>query len=83
MSGAEKQQERELKFYQVIDLLREIYKHKNPRKIEINFDGYMFKSWNVSIWNPTADDFHLKHPEEEPQQESVDIPTKPKMIHRK
>lgn len=53
----EKQKQKELNFFTVEDLLKEILRHKNPRKIEINFDGYMFKTWNVTLWNPSADDF--------------------------
>ncbi|MEW6060953.1 MAG: hypothetical protein AB1600_03330 [Bacteroidota bacterium] len=53
----QRQHEKQLHLHQLVELLQEINRHKKPRKIEINFDGYMFKTWNVTVWKPTADDF--------------------------
>ncbi|MBI2427517.1 MAG: hypothetical protein HYV29_01720 [Ignavibacteriales bacterium] len=82
MSEIEKQKEREFKYYELLGLLKKIYQHNSPVKIEINFDGTKFASWAVFAPNLTAEDWNpTKRTNGVP--EGISIQTQTKFVHRK
>lgn len=82
MSTVEKQIERERQFVELVELLEKIYSHSKPCKIEVNFDGYKFASWNIHASNLTAEDWNPTPPERAIPKND-DSESNRRMIHRK
>jgi hypothetical protein len=84
MSPIEKQMEREQQFVELVGLLEKIYAHNKPCKVEINFDGFKFASWNIHASNLTAEDWNPTRPERPVAEVKKDVShSGSRMIHRK
>jgi hypothetical protein len=58
MSTIEQQSECEQKFSELVELLTKIGQCDKPCKVDVNFDGAKFASWQVHASNLTADEWN-------------------------
>lgn len=58
MSDIEARKERKQKFNDMVELLEKIYQFDKTCKIEINYDGSKFASWQIHASNLKAGDWN-------------------------
>jgi hypothetical protein len=58
MSTIEQRDERERKFFEFVELLVKISQCNKSCRVELNYDGAKFASWNVHASNLTAADWN-------------------------